>query len=143
MNPFVGTKNVVSPEALCQILNGHKTQDSHYFLRWAHQVSGFIQELPTDFPSPEGQMFNRDRELRWKRRGNGFSVLLLSTVGDESDFSPIGKSWKTQDQNAHVHPPTATRFPKGIASLKVNVGQRHFIDAQTSTIHFVALTVQS
>ncbi|MCD8487754.1 MAG: hypothetical protein LRZ84_13735 [Desertifilum sp.] len=143
MNSFVGTQNVDSSEALCKLLSRYKTEDSRYFLRWAHDVSGFIQELPSNFPSPEGQMFSRDRELRWKQQGNGYSVLLLSTLGTEPNFSPVGQHWKTQDRSAYVHSTTETRFPKGISALKGGIGQRYFMDAQTSTVHFVALTVQS
>lgn len=140
MNPFVGVKQVSLAE-LRQLLE-NLSQPSYYFLRWAHQVKWMVNKLPAEFPSPEGQMFNRDRELRWKPQGQGYSVLLLSISGEEPGFTAVGKNWQVQQRNAHIYPSNETRFPKAIDSEKIkNVAQRYFMDAETATVHFVALTL--
>jgi hypothetical protein len=142
MNPFVGvSEQLLTVEQLRNLLQQPSTQSNYYFLRWSHKVSGIIEQLPNEFPSPEGQMFNCDRELRWKQQGQHFSVLLLSTTGSEPGFKPIGQKWKTQQRDAHIYPATETRFPKGLSSTKVDVAQRYFMDTDTATVHFVALTV--
>lgn len=145
---FVGVKEVDSPDALRKLLDQLADGSGHdfYFLRWPHQVSGFQKNLPHEFPSPEGQMFNHDRELRWKQHSKGFSVLMLSIGNAEQamqlGFSPIGQQWRTQKKHAHVYPGTETRFPQVIKAGQVDIAQRYFIDQQTSTVHFVALTVK-
>ncbi|AFZ22168.1 hypothetical protein [Allocoleopsis franciscana] len=142
MNPFVGVKEqLLTVEELKNLLQQSSTQPNYYFLRWPHKVSGIVGQLPNEFPSPEGQMFNYDRELRWKQQGQHFSVLLLSTTGAEPGFKPIGQKWETQQRDAHIYPATETRFPKGLSSTNVDVAQRYFMDADTATVHFVALTV--
>lgn len=141
MNPFVGvSEQLLTVEQLRDLLEKSSNQ-CYYFLRWSYKVSGIIEQLPNEFPSPEGQMFNYDRELRWKQQGQHFSVLLLSTTGSEPGFKPIGQKWETQQREAHIYPATETRFPKGLSSTKVDVAQRYFMDADTATVHFVALTV--
>ena len=142
MNPFVGvSEQLLTVEQLRNLLQQPSTQSNYYFLRWSHKVSGIVEQLPDEFPSPEGQMFNYDRELRWKQQGQHFSVLLLSTTGSEPGFKPIGQKWETQQRDAHIYPATETRFPKGLSSANVDVAQRYFMDADTATVHFVALTV--
>ncbi len=147
MSAFVGFKHNVSESELQQLLNQYKTAKSRYFLRWAHRVSG-IEDKLSDFPSPEGQMFDRDRELRWRQQGEQFSVLMLS-VHEEEGFTAIAKQWTAKSYNANLYPKTETRFPRGIRVSKeaqdqeVNVGQRCFIDAQTATVHFVALIAEN
>lgn len=142
MNPFVGVKEqLLTVEELRNLLQQPSTQPNYYFLRWPHKVSGIVGQLPNEFPSPEGQMFNYDRELRWKQQGQHFNVLLLSTTGAEPGFKPIGQKWATQQRDAHIYPATETRFPKGLSSTNVDVAQRYFMDADTATVHFVALTV--
>jgi len=142
MNPFVGvSEQLLTVEDLRELLQQPSTQPNYYFLRWSYKVSGIVGQLPDEFPSPEGQMFNYDRELRWKQQGQHFSVLLLSTTGSEPGFKPIGQKWATQQRDAHIYPATETRFPKGLSSTKVDVAQRYFMDADTATVHFVALTV--
>ncbi|MGB5962500.1 MAG: hypothetical protein WBG73_17670 [Coleofasciculaceae cyanobacterium] len=138
---FVGFKQVSSKEELRELLNQKSSQSSYYFLRWAHKVSGFIKQLPPDFPSPEGQMFNEDWELRWKQRKNGYEVLLLSDNGAEPGFTKVGQKWDTQLRTAHVYPLTETRFPKEFIAESIDIAQRYFLDSQTATVHFVALTV--
>lgn len=142
MNPFVGvSEQLLTVEQLRNLLQQPSTQPNYYFLRWSYKVSGIVGQLPAEFPSPEGQMFNCDRELRWKQQGQHFSVLLLSTTGSEPGFKPIGQQWETQQRDAHIYPATETRFPKGLTSTRVDVAQRYFMDADTATVHFVALTV--
>jgi hypothetical protein len=111
------------------------------YLGWAHKVSGMLNHLD-GFPSPEGQMFDRDREIRWKQQGDRFNVLMLSTQV-EVEFTAIDKTWIAKDYRANLYPRTETRFPRGIQDQGVNVGQRCFIDNQTATVHFVALTVEN
>ncbi|MBD2491469.1 hypothetical protein [Aulosira sp. FACHB-615] len=143
---FVGYKQVSSPAELQKLLQDYYQQPSYYFLRWAYKVSGILADLPADFSSPEGQMFNTELELRWKRSNNGYQVLLLSRnqPQTESKFNPIGKDWITSDRNAYFHDKDETKFPKGfIYPEKLALGQRYFQDVQTSSIHFVALTVKT
>lgn len=142
MTAFVGYQQQVSLDELRKVLEDYKTRNSRYFLRWVHQVSGIILELPETL-SPEGQMFDDQRELRWKKQSKGFDLLLLSVAGSDPSFTPIGTVWKCQNRNAHIYPPTETRFPKGIDHQNVDVGQRYFLDARTATVHFVALTVKA
>ncbi|BAY21678.1 hypothetical protein NIES2100_14350 [Calothrix sp. NIES-2100] len=130
-------------------------EPSYYFLRWTHKVSRDWKKAPIEecFPMIEGQMFNHYYELRWKyKRQDVYEVLLLSKDSDEvlissiakdyPDFAPVGEHWHTQDRDAHLHSPTETRFPKGFPDKKSDIAQRYFIDKQTSTVHFVALTIK-
>ena len=142
MSAFVGTCTVDSEQELRSLIETLQTKQSCFFLKWPHKVSGFCRELPTDFPSPDGQMFDRQKELRWKKQGLGYSVLLLHADGAHPDFEPIGKVWQVQGQDAHVYPKTETRFPQGIADSNINIGQRHFLDKDTATVHFVALVAK-
>jgi hypothetical protein len=139
---FVGIKQLSSVEELRELLTQKSSQSSYYFLRWAHKVSGIVNQLPQDFPSPEGQMFNADWELRWKQQKKGYEVLLLSNADAEPGFTQVGQHWETQLRQAHVYRSTETRFPKEFIAEGVDVAQRYFIDAQTATVHFVALTLQ-
>lgn len=146
MSAFVGTQTVQSSEELRSLLHQLKSENSCFFLRWPHRVSEFCTSLPDDFPSPEGQMFDSQKEVRWKQQGQGYSILLLSTEGENPDFEPVGKSWTFEDQEAHLYRLTETRLPKGIDSScngkKINIEQRYFADPQTTTVHFVALVVK-
>jgi len=141
MSAFVGTRTVASAAELRSLLQQHQTEKSCFFLRWPHKVSGFCPELPPDFPSPEGQLFDSQKELRWKQQGQGYSVLLLSSEEPQPGFTPVGTTWSIQNRETHLYPSTETRFPKGINHRQVNVGQRYFSDPKTATVHFVALTV--
>lgn len=138
---FVGTKTVGTSEELKTLLNQVMGDNRCFFLRWPHKVSGLCRELPKDFPSPEGQVFNGDRELRWQAQGQGYSVLALSSTDDITGFEPIDSEteWVTCDRDAQVYPSTETRFPKGLAANGIDIGQRYFQDKQTATVHFVAL----
>lgn len=143
MSAFVGTCTVASEQELRSLIEALQTKESCFFLKWPHKVSGFCKALPTDFPSPEGQMFDRQKELRWKKQGKGFSVLLLSADGAHSDFEPIGDGWDVHVQDAHSYPKTETRFPQGLDydEKGFNLGQRYFANPRTAIVHFVALKV--
>ena len=169
MNPFVGVcQDLLTETELRELVEQLATAPSYYFLRWSHQVSGIVDKLPDDFSSPEGQMFNCDRELRWKRQNDGYSVLVLSNTGEVPGFKSIiddpeyamesdNKSyWKTEQRPAYGYHTNETRFPRSLTypeSLDVRnnqpsqknmpkLAQRYFIAKPTATVHFVALTVE-
>lgn len=142
MNAFVGVKKVSSADELKHLLE-NSSDPNYYFLQWPHKVSGIVEKL-SEFPSPEGQMFNSQFELRWKQRGSEYEVLILSTENPDSalgDFQAIGNKWKIIDRNAHLYTKHETRFPHQFIYPKINIAQRYFMDAETATVHFVALTV--
>lgn len=154
---FVSYKLVASKEDLQALLSHRelKVEPSYYFLCWSHQVSGIRRTPPEakEFPIPEGQMFNSKFELRWKKEGIGYEVLLLSIEPkNELGFEEIPGKWKADDRSAYFYNAGETRFPKGFTfkdendgdiddPKKIPVGQRYFQDAATATVHFVALTV--
>lgn len=151
MMAWVGHTMIDSLTKLQKFLQSCQTTTSQYFMRWPDCVSGFkAQPLPNNL-SPMGQLFDSDRELRWRFQGGRYSVLLLSNVDDpvaeqpltfhNCCFQPIGNAWKTQTFNAHVYPETETRLPAPIATNGVNIHQRFFIDRATATVHFTALAV--
>lgn len=142
MNAFVSvSEQLLAADQLKELLQKYATQPSYYFLRWPHKVSKIEESFPQEFPSPEGQMFNCDRELRWKQKGDKFTVLLLSIAGNEPGFKPVGHEWETEERTAHFYPETETRFPQRLPATNIKVAQRYFKDKQTATVHFVALTV--
>ncbi|MEM9153742.1 MAG: hypothetical protein AAGB13_01725 [Cyanobacteria bacterium P01_F01_bin.33] len=154
MSVFVGTCTVESDDELRLLIKKLPLENPYSFLRWPHKISGFcpftIDNFPNEFPSPEGQLFDREIELRWKQNKKGYDLLLLSTNNRNlwPDFEPIFEQdkdntikWEAYDQDAYIYPPTETRFSKRIAEQSVNIGQRYFVDAQTATVHFVALRV--
>ncbi len=159
MSAFVGVrKQLLTQEQLKELLQSTSNQPNYYFLRWPHKVSGIAEELPEEFPSPEGQMFNGDRELRWKQQKPGlYTVIILSNNGEIAGFTAIDGNWKTQQRAAYGYRTDETRFPRSLIypesldprfsgdKTKTNqpkLAQRYFIDANTSTVHFVALTVE-
>lgn len=142
MSAFVGVATVDTAAHLKSLIDDVVKGDRCYFLRWPHKVSGLCETLPKDFPSPEGQVFTRDRELRWKPQGKGYSVLLLSKTDEVEGFEPVGSDWETCDRPAQTYPPTETRFPQGLADRGINIEQRYFRDKQTATVHFVALVAK-
>ena len=143
----------VDAKAMQTFLQTCQTNNSQYFLRWPHQVSGFVVSLPEEGISPEGQLFDCDRELRWRQSEQGYSVLLLSNIDtpdpketfdyQKHSFQAIGNCWDTQTWNAQVYPETETRLPAPISTNGVDIKQRHFIDQTTATVHFTALVVVS
>jgi hypothetical protein len=145
---FVGHRQVDSADELKELIMQYATQSPrYYFLRWAHRVSGIEAELSQDFPSPEGQVFNAALELRWKRQGSGYSVLLLSNVLDVAEgFRAIPGNWESISRSVQCHDSKETQFPKGFhfgADVKTDqIQQRYFRDRRTATIHFVALTIK-
>jgi len=141
MSPFVGTETCQETE-LKNLLSSLQSQNSYYFLRWRHKVSGFIKQCP-DSLSPEGQLFDADKELRWQFQNSQFHLLLLSQVDDlDTNFFPVGNSWETKVVNGMLRE-NDTRFPNQIKGETINhIAQRYFIDAETGTIQFVALTLK-
>lgn len=159
MSAFIGFREqLLTQEQLKELLQSTSNQPNYYFLRWPHKVSGIAEELPEEFPSPEGQMFNSDRELRWKQQKPGlYGVLILSNNGQTAGFTAINGNWKTEQRAAYGYRTDETRFPRSLIypesldprfsgdKTKINqpkLAQRYFIDANTSTVHFVALTVE-
>lgn len=150
---FVGYTQVNSKDALEELItdaSGKLTQQdqplsSYYFLRWAYQVSGIVNQLPKEFFSPEGQVFNSTLELRWKKQNNSYTILLLSQPEQKDErFIVIPGDWKTVDRNAEFYGIKDTRFPKGfIYPDDLSIHQRYFMNTTTATVHFVALTVKS
>lgn len=142
MSVFVGVRDNLTESELRWLLEKPQNQPTYYCLRWLHKLGEMTTKLPKEFPSPEGQMFDENREIRWKQKGKKFSALLLSTTGEESGFTAIPGQWAIQNRDAHLYPPTETRFPKSTAEKQPNIGQRYFLDADTSTVQFVALRVK-
>ncbi len=173
---FVGVSpQAIPPQDLIALLEKLEiVATSYYFLRWAHRVSGIWQrrfeQFPTlaedirdrlanpvdksqsleAFPSPEGQMFNSQLELRWKQKGANYEVLLLSANGSNQDYSkfqPVGSDWQVVERDAYLYASTPTqtetRFPRRFDYQDIKVAQRYFKDSKTATVHFVALTVSS
>lgn len=146
-SPYVGVAPTpIDISALKALVDRCTDGDSWLFLRWPHQVkllpmTGKIEEK--DLVCQEGQVFGQSKELRWKRRGNAYEVLLLSEDGGDEALSPIGQDWETKDLEARFYPETETRFPRSIeAPNELDVGQRYFIDAQTACVQFIALRVK-
>lgn len=153
MTAYVGYRQATVEQL--QELVKHRTiaiPETYYFLRWFDRVSGIRMELPEDFPSPEGQLFNAELELRWKRQGTGYDILLLSKEEPEPDlnFTSLGENWEWCDRPAKFHGSDETKFPKGFVypdgKEKFNpkifpIKQRYFFNSQTAATHFVALTL--
>ncbi|MBD1821823.1 hypothetical protein H6F51_04835 [Cyanobacteria bacterium FACHB-DQ100] len=146
---FAGYRLVDSVEELRALIAQYANRPSnYYFLRWPHCVSGMKASLPNDFPSPEGQMFNTALELRWKRQGEGYSLLLLSeTLRETEGFTAIPGDWEAINRSAQCHESKETQYPKGFhfgnGIEPKRIQQRYFRDRNTATIHFVALTIAS
>lgn len=141
---FVGTKTVNLLEF--QELLKHefiKTDKTYYFLNWVDKVEGFLPGVPEQL-APEGQIFTPQLELRWRKQGDDYNLLLLSRIGNFGNCQPIKKDWqwKHETRNAHTYPRTETRFPRTIKANNLKIKQHYFINKQTSTIHFVALTIE-
>lgn len=142
------TAAAIDSQALQRLIQSCFKQQAWHFLRWPHRIC-LEQGLPVDFSAAEGQVFDCDRELRWQRQKEDYTVLLLSNTPLEPALKPVGGSWKTQDLGAHFYrkpktaaEPAIARFPKGLACAQADlpeIGQRYFIDTQTGTVQFVAL----
>jgi hypothetical protein len=154
---FVYVRSRLSPDEVKKLLEELATEESYYFVRSPHAVSGICMKLPDEFfPGFEGQMFNADRELRWKKQGSAYQALVLSRVeADLEGFDPVDKDceWQICDRTAYFHPLDEPKFPKTfvykgeknekIFSNNISIGQRYFQEKRTATVHFVALTVRS
>ncbi|MEG4287357.1 hypothetical protein Q5692_01570 [Microcoleus sp. C2C3] len=154
---FVYVRSGLSRDEVKELLEKLATEESYYFVRSPHAVSGICMKLPDEFfPGFEGQMFNADRELRWKKQGSAYQALLLSRVeADLEGFEPIDKDceWQICDRAAYFHRLDEPKFPKTfvykgendekIVSNNISIGQRYFQEKRTATVHFVALTVTS
>ena len=118
---FVGARSPLSPDEVKKLLEKLATEDSYYFVRSPHAVSGICMKLPEEFfPGFEGQMFNADRELRWKKQGSAYQALLLSRVeADLEGFEPIDKDceWQICDRTASFTALTNQNFLK-LLSIK-------------------------
>lgn len=142
---FVGTKWVDLSE-LRSLFKQIASQDqSYYFLQWVEKLEGFYQFDSETFDlSPQGKLFNSQGELRWRQQGKGFELLLLSCLGNMGNFQPLKADWEWQCEirDALIFPTDETRFlqSQGI-KRDLKLKQRYFIHSQTSTIHFIALTV--
>lgn len=152
---FVYVRSRLSPDEVKKLLKQLETEENYYFVRSPHAVSGICMKLPDEFSLGfEGQMFNSDRELRWKKQGSAYEALLLSRVAaDLEGFEAIGENWEWCDRAAYFHSLDEPKFPKSfiykgenderIASENISIAQRYFQDKITATVHFVALTVRS
>ena len=152
---YMGFKQVSSSAELKDLLKKLAVEKSYYFVRSPHAVSGICMKLPDEFSLGfEGQMFNADRELRWKKQANQYEVLILSQVEADLDgFEQLTEEWQICDRPACFHGIEETKFPKSfiyngesdekIDSKNINIGQRYFQDKKTATVHFVALTIRS
>jgi hypothetical protein len=154
---FVYVRSGLSGDEVKELLEKLATEESYYFVRSPHAVSGICMKFPEEFfPGFEGQMFNADRELRWKKQGSAYQALLLSRVeADLEGFEPIDKDceWQICDRAAYFHRLDEPKFPKTfvykgeknekIVSNNISIGQRYFQEKRTATVHFVALTVRS
>lgn len=137
---FVAT-NTLQGEELRELLEKLAASGRYYyFLRWPHNIQGFVEELPETL-SPEGQIVTANCELRWKQHGTGNDVLLLSTEKHVPEgFTAIDAVWSTQD-HAAVVAKDDSRFPWKFQHKTTKIGQRYFLDSRTNTVHFVALAL--
>jgi hypothetical protein len=143
--PFVGTtQSPIDLETLETLIKRCINSNGWQFLRWPHQVKMLPLSQPTELDCQEGQAFDQVRELRWKRKGEGYEVLLLSETDGNEAFLALGQSWKTKSLDAQTYPETETRFPRGVKMpVGLNdLGQRYFIDAETACVQFIALRVK-
>ncbi len=146
-NPYVGVGSVADIEAVKKLVDDCIGSDGYLFLRWPHRIHcSSVSEPPEEgLDCPEGQAFNPDKELRWKRQGSAYELLLLSESEEEkaptvAKFSALGSTWETKVLDAKLYPETETRFPRKIkVPERLDVGQRYFIDAETACVQFIAL----
>jgi hypothetical protein len=151
MTGYVGYAQVNSVESLESLVERYiKPSDnlpSGHFLRWVHQVSGMRSGLPTEFSSLEGQAFNIERELRWRQEGTHYAVLLLSQVDikPQDDFQALPGNWQTETKGALCHNPKNPQYPNQFHyddGIESQLRQCYFRNGDTSTVHFVALTLK-
>jgi len=156
---FVGTKKLNSLEELQKFLEEIQQEQNYYFVRSPHKVSGIRLELTAESKAEinsatEGQVFNSQWELRWKKKGTGYELLLLSKENNDlcTQFEPIPFEWQIEDRKALLYEANdeksdrevrskETRFPQGFTHNQPKICERYFLNSQTATVHFVALTV--
>ena len=147
-NQYVGVSYLADIAAVTQWVNELIGSDGYLFfdgrIRFiVHQLS----EPPDEgLNCPEGQAFNQNKELRWKRASRRLmSCCCFLSQKKRSrlpiaQFSAIGSSWETKALDAKSYPATETRFPKKITIPEgLDLGQRYFIDAETACVQFIAL----
>ncbi|WP_346291416.1 hypothetical protein [Sphaerothrix gracilis] len=136
------SRTTLDQSSLDQLMRRCITGRAWHCLRWPDRTR-FNSDLPSDFVCTEGQVFNQDREFRWKQRGDRYEVLLLSsTAVTDATLKPLvqEQEWLIRDLNAHFYPETETKLPRGIHYPEdLDIGQRYFIDGQTGSVQFVAL----
>lgn len=161
---YVYSKRTVKLEELQKLLKELAGEETYYFLRSPHAVSGICMKLPEEFPTAEGQIFNTNYELRWKKRKSDYDVLILSKSNLEREsfklegFEQVSGNWETSDFDAYFYnnkPESRTKFPtkfpkgftfKGLENEEIepkaiSIGQRYFKDKDTAIVHFIALTI--
>lgn len=128
--------------SLDQLIRRCITGNAWQCLQWPDKTT-FSAGLPSEFSGQEGQVFTQDRELRWKRQGSSYKVLLLSkTEINDPALKPLAEKqqWLIRDLNTNFHSRTETRLPWGVTYPKdLDIGQRYFIDRETGIVQFVAL----
>lgn len=146
---FVGTIQGVDIKTLKATIQRCFGSSGWQFLRWPHDIELLSTgKAHREFDTcQEGQAFNQICELRWKRKKNGYELLLLSSdeKGDEA-FTKDKQSWKSQPLNAEPYESKETRLPKSIKVPKSfdlkKLGQRYFINEKTACVQFVSLRVK-
>lgn len=145
-NSYVGVASTPLDASKLKDLISRCISNGWLFLRWPHKVhlSPMDSSLAVqDLLCQEGQAFNQSRELRWRRKGNAYEVLLLSDSGGDDMFSSLGSVWETKVLDAKTYPETETRFPREVTIPKeLDLGQRYFIDVETACVQFIALRVK-
>ncbi len=144
---LVGTKRVDSVAEL-RVLLSKFAPNCGYFGRWAHCVSGLVTSIDKVLPSPEGQMFCPECEVRWKQNARqGYEVLLLHCDRSVTEwgFEPVGDGWLVSAPfPAHINDSKDNRFPRDFHNPgKLELQQRYVRDADTDTVRFIALTLAS
>ena len=113
---YVYSKQIVKLEELQKLIEElgsqeRENQETYYFLRSPHKVSGICMKLPEEFPTAEGQMFNANCELRWKKRKSDYDVLVLSR--DELNlvgFQPIFKEYESSEEKEEDKKPKPKKW---------------------------------
>lgn len=148
---FVGTCDRLSQADLRQLINELSGQakgaSALYFLKWAHEVSGLVSQLPDNFPSPQGQLITPQLELRWQQKAGDYNILLLSVaeVNSPYKFEPIaqGLQWETCDRPVLLHDRRVPQYPKAFRYEKIladQLRQRYFRNTRSGVVQFVALS---
>lgn len=146
----VTDETVLRPLLTLASADQSEAEESFFFLRWAHRVSGMKAALPETL-SPEGQWFSELGELRWKRDRHGYQVLWLGQQRPQDveqlshlAWTAIDRQWQFVDQPVLLHDRRTPQFPHLFdypTRLQNRLRQRYFRDAETDIVHFVALTV--